>query len=120
MTDTDQRWPRWIYRDSEEPDYRFTFANERTFLAWIRTALALIASGVAVDALDLGLTTYAQRALSATLMFLGVVSAVSAWTRWARAEHALRRHRPLPSSWAAALLAITTVVLGIAILVVAR
>ena len=32
----------------EEPDYRFTLANERTFLAWIRTALALIAGGVAL------------------------------------------------------------------------
>jgi hypothetical protein len=34
--------------DEQEPDYRFTLANERTFLAWIRTALALIAGGVAV------------------------------------------------------------------------
>lgn len=36
-----------------EPDYRFTLANERTFLAWIRTALALVAGGVAAaKALD--------------------------------------------------------------------
>jgi putative membrane protein len=35
-------------QDMREPDYRFTLANERTFLAWIRTALALIAGGVAV------------------------------------------------------------------------
>jgi putative membrane protein len=34
--------------DEQEPDFRFTLANERTFLAWIRTALALIAGGVAV------------------------------------------------------------------------
>jgi uncharacterized membrane protein YidH (DUF202 family) len=34
--------------DEQEPDYRFTLANERTFLAWIRTALALIAGGIAV------------------------------------------------------------------------
>jgi len=31
-----------------EPDARFTFANERTFLAWNRTALALIAAGLAI------------------------------------------------------------------------
>ena len=37
--------PRW-YEEGEEPDYRFTLANERTFLAWLRTALALIAGGV--------------------------------------------------------------------------
>jgi putative membrane protein len=32
---------------SSDPDYRFSLANERTFLAWIRTALALVAGGVA-------------------------------------------------------------------------
>ena len=31
-----------------EPDYRFTLANERTFLAWERTALGLLAAAVAV------------------------------------------------------------------------
>ena len=31
-----------------DPDPRFTLANERTFLAWNRTALALIAGGLAV------------------------------------------------------------------------
>ncbi len=31
-----------------EPDYRFTLANERTFLAWQRTALGLLAAAVAV------------------------------------------------------------------------
>jgi hypothetical protein len=30
-----------------EPDYRFTYANERTFLAWVRTSVALIGVGVA-------------------------------------------------------------------------
>lgn len=31
-----------------EPDYRFTLANERTFLAWQRTALGLLAAAVAL------------------------------------------------------------------------
>ena len=42
------RGPSWR-RDGQEPDYRFSLANERTFLAWIRTALALLAGGVLLD-----------------------------------------------------------------------
>ena len=39
------RGPAWQH-EGDDPDYRFTLANERTFLAWIRTALALLAGGV--------------------------------------------------------------------------
>ena len=42
------RWWQVDTSDGVEPDYRFTLANERTFLAWIRTALGLLAGGVAV------------------------------------------------------------------------
>jgi uncharacterized membrane protein YidH (DUF202 family) len=45
------RFPRWVYGEGSEPDPRATLANERTFLAWIRTALALTASGIALEAL---------------------------------------------------------------------
>ncbi len=34
-----------ISRIGEAPDYRFSLANERTFLAWIRTALGFLAAG---------------------------------------------------------------------------
>ena len=37
-----------ISRLGEAPDYRFSLANERTFLAWIRTALGFLAAGVAL------------------------------------------------------------------------
>jgi uncharacterized membrane protein YidH (DUF202 family) len=37
--------------EDHEPDYRFTLANERTFLAWVRTAPGPLAGGVAVDQL---------------------------------------------------------------------
>ncbi|MBM4509720.1 DUF202 domain-containing protein, partial [Rhodococcus hoagii] len=30
----------------EDPDPRFTLANERTYLAWVRTGLGLIAAAV--------------------------------------------------------------------------
>ena len=46
----ERRWPRQVYAVGNEPDPRFTFANERTFLAWIRTALGFLAAGVAIAA----------------------------------------------------------------------
>jgi hypothetical protein len=36
-----------ISRLGEAPDYRFSLANERTFLAWIRTALGFLPPGSA-------------------------------------------------------------------------
>ena len=39
-----------VLRGGTEPDPRFTLANERTFLAWIRTSLAFLAGGIAIEA----------------------------------------------------------------------
>lgn len=92
------RWPRWVYGSGEEPDYRFSFANERTFLAWIRTALALIAGGVALNALDLSMPARLQELAAVALVVLGILCAVAAWTRWALSERAVRRQVALPAS----------------------
>lgn len=92
-----QRWPHYVYGHGEEPDYRFSFANERTFLAWIRTALAFVAAGVAVDVVTLSMSERHQGWLAIALVFLGILSAVVAWIRWAMAERALRRAEHLPS-----------------------
>ena len=104
------RWPARVYAEGDEPDYRFSLANERTFLAWLRTSLALIAAGVAVDVLDLGVREDLVRVLSSALLTLGVISPILAWWRWAAAERAMRRHEPLPPLGASAA-AITGVVL---------
>lgn len=111
------RWPRWVYESGTEPDYRFTFANERTFLAWIRTALALIAGGVAVDAIELSLAPQLQRIVSGVLVVLGMLCAAVAWLRWARAERAIRRREALPSLSLSALVALVLVGVAIVILV---
>lgn len=91
------RWPEWVYDGGEEPDYRFSLANERTLLAWVRTALALMAGGVAVRAVDLSVTAVLQTAMSVWLVVLGIVLAAASWWRWARSERAMRRGEPLPS-----------------------
>lgn len=113
-----ERWPRWVYESGSEPDYRFSFANERTFLAWLRTALALLAGGVALDAIDLSMSPGLQVALAVVLVALGLVCAVAAWLRWARAERAMRRQEPLPSSSLSTLLAVMVVVVALVFLVV--
>jgi len=113
---SDRRWPQWVYGTGDEPDYRFSFANERTFLAWIRTALALVAAGVAVDAFDLDMATWAQHAVATALVVLGAVSAIAAWWRWAQSERAMRRAAPLPGSWVTVVVAVGTLVVGVVVL----
>jgi putative membrane protein len=112
------RWPSWVYAGGEEPDYRFSFANERTFLAWIRTSLALLAAAVAVDVVDLDMSGAVQRVLAGLLVVLGMLSAVVAWVRWASAERAIRRRQPLPSFGFAMLFTLGLVVAGLVVVVV--
>lgn len=112
-----RRRPTWVYDEGEEPDYRFSFANERTFLAWIRTALALIASGVAIDVIGLPTGDDRARPLAVLLVALGIAAALLSGVRWARAERAMRLARPLPGFSLVVVLplgiAIAGVVLGI-------
>ena len=78
-----RRWPGWVYAEGEEPDYRFSLANERTLLAWLRTALALLAAGSPSTRSTSRWTSTLQLALAAVLVLLGVVCAAASWWRWA-------------------------------------
>lgn len=95
-----------------EPDPRFTFANERTFLAWGRTALALMVAGGAVaqfgDAMGSGL----RWTLTLTLIGLGSVVALGGYARWRKAELDMRLGKPLPRSSGPALFAAVVGSLG--------
>jgi putative membrane protein len=108
-----RRWPGSVYSEGAEPDPRFTFANERTFLAWIRTSLALVAAGVAVEAFVSGLGEGTRTALAAALIGLGVATSVTAYGRWMAAERALRQNRPLPAPVLAPLLGYGVAVTGV-------
>ena len=82
--------------DGTEPDYRFTLANERTFLAWVRTALALAAGGLAaVSLLD---DVAFGETLGVLLLTLSFFTAASGYRRWALNERAMRLNEPLPTS----------------------
>src|SRR5271167_3392482 len=80
-----------------EPDVRFTYANERTFLAWNRTALALIATGVAATQLLPEFHVAGGRQiLGIPLIALGALVAVTSFQQWRANERAMRRRQPLP------------------------
>lgn len=115
--DPDRRWPRWVYGSGSEPDVRFSLANERTFLAWVRTALALMAAGVMVDAVALPLSSRFQHMLAVLLMILGLLCSVAAWPRWSRLERAMREGRPLPASAPSLVLGVGVTVVAIVLIV---
>lgn len=65
-------WAERVRAEGQEPDPRFTFANERTFLAWVRTALALVAGGIGLEAFVPPLAVPGLRqALAVVLVLLG-------------------------------------------------
>ncbi len=105
--------------EEQEPDYRFTLANERTFLAWMRTSLALLAAGVAVVQLVPHFwVAGARTTVGVALGLLSVVVSVGGVLRWRSVQLAMRQQRPLPSTritWvlagALAALAVVAVVL---------
>lgn len=96
-----------MLRGGTEPDPRFTLANERTFLAWIRTSLALLAGGIAVEAFTADLFVPAVRkAVALLLLVLALVLGSGAFFRWLRVERAMRSGTPLPLPVLAPILAI--------------
>lgn len=104
----------------EEPDVRFTYANERTFLAWNRTALALIATGVAATQLLPSFEfDYGRRIIGVPLVVLGALVAIGAYRDWRANERAMRRDQPLPRSRLPEILGAGIVIVGIVAAVLA-
>jgi putative membrane protein len=83
-----------------EPDARFTFANERTFLAWARTALAFVAAGLAIVQLlpPFPGVPWGRRLLGIPLIVIGGVIAVVGYSQWSRNQRSLRNGEPIPRS----------------------
>ena len=110
--------PATVDRDAggAEPDPRFTFANERTFLAWSRTALALVVAGLGIVQLlpPFPGVPAGRHLLGVPLIALGAVLAIAAYIEWVRNQRALRRGESLPLSIMPWILAAT--ITGIAII----
>lgn len=109
-----QRYPRWVFDEGTEPDPRFSLANERTFLAWIRTAMAFIAAGVAFHAVSLDISESLKLVISVILLLAGILMPLFAWFKRGKTERALRTSKRLSSSLPEELLvAVTLLVVGV-------
>lgn len=115
-----RRRHRPLFREGEEPDYRFTLANERTFLAWQRTALGLLAAAVAVIQFVPELAVPAARhILGLVLTILATVTAGVGLLRWRQVERAMRTGTSLPRHPTPAYLAVGLCVIGLLVFAVA-
>lgn len=87
-----RRWPAWVYGVGDDPDPRFSLANERTFLAWMRTGLAFVTAGLGISALAHFAPATGARFIAAAVVLLccGVLCGVTGLTRWARNERSMR------------------------------
>lgn len=91
------KFNRFIFPDGAEPDPRFTLANERTFLANIRTCLAVLAGAIALHALPSQLIDATlQRGGSVLLVCIAMIGSVLGCVHWVRTERAMRSKAPLP------------------------
>jgi putative membrane protein len=95
-----------------DPDYRFTLANERTFLSWIRTSLALVAGGLgSIVVLE---DIEGVEVIGVMVLALAFVTASTAFRRWSLNERAMRLEQPLPASYLPQITAIGVALIGVA------
>ncbi|MGE5829676.1 MAG: YidH family protein [Micromonosporaceae bacterium] len=99
-----------------EPDARFTYANERTFLAWHRTALALVVAGLAIVQIlpPFPGVRFGRHLLAVPLILLGGVLSVGSYLEWIRHQRAMRRGEPLGTSVLPRILAVAITALAVA------
>ena len=109
--------PAWR-RSGQEPDDRFSLANERTFLAWIRSALALLAGAVLLVQFATRLAPpWLLGAIAIALAAFAGGLSLAAYRQWRANEIAMRHARPLPPSIAIPLLALLAGLVSAAIAV---
>lgn len=82
----------------EDPDFRFSLANERTYLAWVRTAIAIMVAGLAVAQFFDSRSEATRLAISLPMILLGAAIALSSYGQWERKERAMRLSESLPPS----------------------
>ncbi|MET8558618.1 DUF202 domain-containing protein [Streptomyces sp. NPDC004959] len=110
--------PAGVTREGTTPDYRFSLANERTFLAWLRTSLALVGGGFAVDQFLPDLRWGWRVGLALALLGCGVLCALRAVVHWLRCERAMRHGEDLPVTRFPVLLGLVIAAVAVVMVVV--
>ncbi|MEC4018573.1 YidH family protein [Streptomyces sp. H27-D2] len=111
--------PARLREEGATPDYRFSLANERTFLAWLRTSLALVGGGFAAGQFLPDLPRPLRVTLAVALLVGGALCAVRAVNHWMRCERAMRRGEDLPATRFPAALALGIGLIALATVVIA-
>lgn len=114
----DPHWLRHVLTGGEDPDPRFSLANERTFLAWVRSGLAMIALGIAVATF---VSTTGTRGISVWLALgliaLGGLLSALSWLRWVQVERAMRLGRGIPPTTLGLVVAVGVGILAVVAIV---
>ncbi|WP_122817384.1 YidH family protein [Nocardioides pantholopis] len=93
-------------------DYRFLLANERTFLAYTRTALALDVTGLGVLGLPSDVPQLVRIWLGALLVAVGAWVSLTGWLRWRQNNRAIRGNEEMEAPRALGPLAIALVLIS--------
>ncbi len=107
------RFDDFVKRVGEDPDPRFTLANERTFLAWVTTSLGMLGMGLAIGTLRPGHEATA-RVIASLWIVLAAALTLRALVRWFRLERAMRSNESLPLSASIPVVALSLGVLALA------
>ncbi|WP_460756762.1 YidH family protein [Marinomonas epiphytica] len=100
---------KW-YEEGVNPDYRFTLANERTFLAWMRTGLGFFISAISIDQLLIYMETESLLwGFPYCLLAISTLCIVSGYIRWKQNEKQMRNNAPLHYGIASLLLTLIAI-----------
>jgi putative membrane protein len=105
--------PDWWPAEGQEPDPRWSLANERTVLAYSRTALAFVVAGLAVaGSRRIADTPWWLAVLGLPLLLVGVGVGLAGRRRFLEAQKAMRTGEPLGPPVVAALLPVLIAVIA--------
>ena len=117
MHRTNRPWRARALAVGVDPDPRFSMANERTFLGWIRTSLGMIALGVALATFVSASDGEGPRIVASALIALGGLLAAASWFRWVQIERAMRRGQGVPPSHLTPVVAVGVALIAVSSLV---